>query len=451
MVKILTNPVFMRMAVALVIAVLVMIAFVWIIRRMRRSLTADADVKPTRESSSNTDFTLAAAYQGVIQKYKEQEREAARLREEERQRAAATEKVNTAVLSQLSSGVLLFNRMQLVQQANPAAKTIFGFASPLGLHARDLFKGISAVRLAAGATGGAGSEALLEALQRCAVSGQGAQRLEADYVTPQGQKRVLGITLSAVRDSQGEGLGVACLASDLTEISELARQMRLRENLASLGEMSAGIAHEFKNSLATILGYAQMLRNEGNATVVSDFAGRIAEETSNLSRVVTDFLNFARPQDSDPEATAGTEPIQFRKLIEECSQPYDVDLRLEIPEQVEITGDQTAWRQAFANLVRNSAEAAKNGARVQVRISAHNAEGQLKIRVQDNGCGIPPEQLEKIFIPFFTTKDRGTGLGLALVHRIVTRHGGTIQASSSDQGTEFLLTLPAASQPGAQT
>ncbi|HEV2112832.1 MAG TPA: histidine kinase dimerization/phospho-acceptor domain-containing protein, partial [Terriglobales bacterium] len=342
MVKILANPVFMRMAGALIVAVLVMIAFVWIIRRMRKSLTSDADIRPTRESNS-TDFTIAA-YQGVIQKYKEQEREAARLRDEERQRAAATEKVNTAVLSQLSSGVLLFNRMQLVQQVNPAAKTIFGYASPLGLHARDLFKGISAVRSSAEADAPGGPEALLAALQRCAASGQGAQRLEADYVTPQGQRRVLGITLSAVRDPQGEGLGVACLTSDLTEISELERQMRLRENLASLGEMSAGIAHEFKNSLATILGYAQMLHNERDANVVASFSGKIAEETSNLSRVVTDFLNFARPQDSGGEASG--EPIRLRGLIEECSRPYDLDLELNVPEQTEIMGDQTAWRQA---------------------------------------------------------------------------------------------------------
>jgi len=438
--KLLANPVFLRMAGALVVAVVVMIAFVWIIRRIRSSFTAESQVRPPRDLSS-TDFTLAA-YQGVIQKYKEQEREAARVRDEERQRAAATEKVNTAVLSQLSSGVLLFNRMQLVQQANPAAKTIFGYASPLGFHARDLFKGISAVRSSAGREGGEGPEPLLDALQRCASSGQGAQRLEADYVTPQGQKRVLGVTLSAVRDPQGEGLGVACLTSDLTEISELARQMRLRENLASLGEMSAGIAHEFKNSLATILGYAQMLRNEGDQQVVASFAGKIAEETSNLTRVVTDFLNFARPQDADAAMESHFEQIDLRGLIEECSHGCDVDLQLEVPVGTRIQGDPTAWRQAFANLLRNSAEAGASGTRVRVRVCSENTGGQLKIKIQDNGCGIPAEQLEKIFIPFFTTKDRGTGLGLALVHRIVSRQGGTIQASSSEHGTEFLLTLP---------
>jgi len=210
--------------------------------------------------------------------------------------------------------------------------------------------------------------------------------------------------------------------------------------------MSAGIAHEFKNSLATILGYAQMLKNEGDQQTVTNFAGKIAEETSNLARVVTDFLNFARPQDSDSATPSDLEPIPLRALLEECARSYDLDLETGIPEGTEILGDQTAWRQAFANLLRNSAEAAHEGTRARVRVSAEPAGAQLRIRFQDNGCGIPAEQLEKIFIPFFTTKDRGTGLGLALVHRIVTRHGGTIQATSSEHGTEFLLSLPAAAR-----
>jgi len=439
--RLLTHPIFLRMAGALIVAVVVMIIFVWIIRRMRANLVGESQVKMRPNETSSTDFTLAA-YQGVIQKYKDQEREVARLRDEERQRAAATEKVNTAVLSQLSSGVLLFNSLGLVQQANPAAKTIFGYASPLGFHARDLFKGISAVRSAAENEAREGPSGLLDALERCARSGQGAQRLEADYTTPQGHKRVLGITLSAVRDPQGSGLGVACLTSDLTEISDLARQMRLRENLASLGEMSAGIAHEFKNSLATISGYAQMLQGEKDAGVVANFAAKIAGETSNLTRVVTDFLNFARPQDATD--LTESEAVPLADLLRESAQSCDLDLDLQVPAELKIVGDLTAWRQAFSNLLRNSAEAAPSGVRAKVRIAAEQQDLQMIIKITDNGCGIPKEQLDKIFIPFFTTKDRGTGLGLALVHRIVSRHGGAIKATSSEQGTEFVISLPAA-------
>ena len=435
-IKLLTNPIFMRMAGTLVMAIGAVLFFVWIIRRLRTQLTAPLDQRPAQSSSA--DFTLAA-YQGVIQKYKEQERELARLRDEERQRAAATEKVNTAVLSQLPSGVILFNRLGLVQQVNPAAKGIFGYASPLGLHARDLFKGISALR-PGDTPAEPGSAAILRILNGCIANGQPAQRLEADYLTPKGEARVMGITLSPVRDPQGGTLGVACLTSDLTEISDLARQMRLREDLALLGEMSAGIAHEFKNSLATISGYAQMLRQEGDAATVHSFAAKIADETANLTRVVTDFLNFARPQSAE---SSDSEPTPLGALIKECAQNCAVELDLSnCSPAIVIEGDPTAWRQAFSNLLRNSAEAARPGVPAQVSVIAEHEQNRLKITVRDNGCGISPAQLEKIFIPFFTTKPQGTGLGLALVHRIITLHGGTIKVSSNDQGTEFVFTAP---------
>ena len=436
MIKLLTNPIFMRMAGTLVIAIGAVLFFIWIIRRLRTQLTESIDRRPAQ--SSSTDFTLAA-YQGVIQKYKEQERELARLRDEERQRAAATEKMNTAVLSQLPSGVILFNRLGLVQQANPAAKGIFGYASPLGLHARDLFKGITALR-STEVSAESGSAAMLEILNGCIANGQPAQRLETDYLTPQGRARVLGITLSPVRDPQGVTLGIACLTSDLTEISNLARQMRLREDLALLGEMSAGIAHEFKNSLATISGYAQMLRNEADAATIHNFATKIAAETASLTRVVTDFLNFARPQSAENSLSEST---PLRALIEECAESCAVELELSnCSPGVVIEGDPTAWRQAFSNLLRNSAEAARPGVSAQVSVIAEHEQNQLKIAVRDNGCGISTAQLEKIFIPFFTTKPQGTGLGLALVHRIVTLHGGTIKVSSNENGTEFIFTAP---------
>jgi signal transduction histidine kinase len=230
------------------------------------------------------------------------------------------------------------------------------------------------------------------------------------------------------------------MASDLTEISDLAQQMRLRENLASLGEMSAGIAHEFKNSLATISGYAQMLRSEGDNETVNTFATKIADETSNLTRVVTDFLNFAKPQeDGSPKET-----LALRSLIEECARESALQIDLnECPFGLSIQGDATAWRQAFSNLLRNSAEAARDGQPVQVKVTATEQGEKLQIKLRDNGCGIPPEQLQKIFVPFFTTKSRGTGLGLALVHKIVAQHGGTISVASDSAGTEFTITVPA--------
>ena len=405
-----------------------------VMRLLRQRLSPETAVSELRAASTGIE-----AYHAVITRLKEQEKEISRLREQERQRAAASETLSAAVLDNLASGVVLFHPAGTVRQANPAAKAILGYASPLGLHARDLFRGASSVRMQAGEPPRP-PEALVDAIGSAMRDGQAFRRLEAEYVTPAGERRVLGITLSPVATATGSRLGVACLVSDLTEIAALSRQVQLRERQAALGEMSAGIAHEFKNSLATISGYAQMLQSEPGDTV-RQFSGKIATETSSLTRIVTDFLNFARPQ------AVETEPVELRPMLEDCARECGVSLDLAgVPGGFQRWGDPTALRQAFANLLRNSAEAATGEARVAVRAQA-GASG-CRIELQDNCGGIPADVLPKVFIPFFTTKPQGTGLGLALVHRIVTDHGGTVQVASRDGGSLFTLSFPPAKPAG---
>jgi signal transduction histidine kinase len=434
-VKLLTNPLVMKMIFTFFLAALAFVAGVLLIRYLRRSIREESDLAESSRPVESGAFE-AAAYQGVIQRLKEQERELERLHQIEKARAAKSENVSEAVLSNLSSGVVLFDSAGLVRQANAAARSILGYASAFGLHARDLFRGAGPVR-SDGPEADTPPETMVAAVEAALREGRSFRRLEADYVTPAQEARVLGVTLSPVRGRDGSSLGAACLVSDLTEIADLSRQMRLKENLASLGEMSAGIAHEFKNSLATISGYAQMLAGEERPEVVRDFAGRIARETDALTRIVTDFLNFARPQKIEPET------LDLRELLEEAGRGSTLDLDLsKVPPGLSLVGDRTALCQAFANLLRNSAEAAPAGTRVRLEVAAEAGEQETRITLHDNGPGIPPENLAHIFIPFFTTKAGGTGLGLALVHRIVTEHGGTISVASDPSGTTFTLSLP---------
>ena len=432
----LQNPVVLKSAVAFVLTVFFIVIGLIIIRQVRREIVSAEE--PKRVSADTPRFSLAA-YEGVITRIKEQERELATLRRSEAERARESATVSEAIVSNLPSGVVLFNTAGLVRQANPAARALLGYASPSSMHLRGIFKSVSAVRFTTDAitSPDAPSDQLATAIERSIRENLQYRRIEADYVTPSGEKRVLGITVSPVRHASGEALGAACLLTDLTDITRLSEQVKLKESMAALGEMSAGIAHEFKNSLATISGYAQMLAAEGS----SEFATRIADETANLSRIVSDFLNFARPQGS------AREPVDVLALIQDCASESHVALTTSATgTDFTALGDPTALRQAFSNLLRNTAEAAKSAPSVHLDLSG--SPKTLHLTLTDNAGGIPAENLAKIFIPFFTTKAHGTGLGLALVHRIITDHGGTIAVESpvtqanGQTGTRFTLTLP---------
>ena len=246
--------------------------------------------------------------------------------------------------------------------------------------------------------------------------------------------------------------GALCLMSDLTELFELQKQIRWKENLAALGEMSAGISHEFKNALATISGYAQMIRSEANTDDLADSADRIIRQTQALTHVVTEFLRFSRPLELTEET------VRLEMLVEQVAE----EICNVIPDRAsirpsgsfaEIAGDEGLLRQALLNLVRNAAEAVSPaGERGLVMIEGATEEraGGLwqRITVSDNGPGIPPEDLTKIFVPFYTTKAEGTGLGLALVQKIAVQHGGSVEARNrAEGGAEFILWLPLKQQP----
>jgi signal transduction histidine kinase len=136
-------------------------------------------------------------------------------------------------------------------------------------------------------------------------------------------------------------------------------------------------------------------------------------------------------------------------MLEDCAEEAHVQLSAEgCPAEIPVLGDPTALRQAFSNLLRNSAEATRPGEVATVALSAKSDGAAMVLVLSDNGAGIPSEQLPKVFIPFFTTKPEGTGLGLALVHRIITEHGGTISVSSGPSGTTFTLAFPPSHSAG---
>ena len=400
-----------------------------LIRRMRQEIMREREPAPRADSPA---FAMQA-YNAVIQQLKDKETELQRLRQSATQRASATENISAAVINNLPSGVALFNATGLVQQANPAAREILGYASASGLHARDLFRGASNPRGEAYAEDLGTLAAVVDASLRNA---RVFRRLEADYTTPAGERRVLGVTISPVTAATGERLGAACLITDLTHVTELSRQLRMREQLAAMGEMSAGMAHEFKNALATIAGYSQMLSGETDPDTIHQFADKIRGETIALTKTVTEFLNLTRPQ------KLTSEPVALGALLDSCAADCGVTLdKSAIPAALAINGDPAALRQCFLNLLRNSAEAAP-GKQVHVMARASTDGTLTAIELHDDAGGINPDLLPRVFIPFVSSKPEGNGLGLALAHRIVSDHGGTISARNEGAGAVFTLSFP---------
>jgi signal transduction histidine kinase len=221
----------------------------------------------------------------------------------------------------------------------------------------------------------------------------------------------------------------------------------LRENLAALGELSAGIAQEFKNALATISGYAQMIHSDPAAADTAENAAKILDQTRNVTHVVTEFLRYARPLEISAESVP-LAPLLARVASEIQELFPQAEIRT-AGSFAEVEGDEGLLRQALLNLLRNAAEAAAGLAeRPAVSVSGELVgvppSASQRILIEDNGPGISSEILPKLFLPFFTTKASGTGLGLAVVQKILLQHGGRITAGNrAGGGAQFIVTLPA--------
>lgn len=379
----------------------------------------------------NASAFMTASMQGVIKQLREQEKELERLHKIERERAEDTERFSEEITRNMPAGLLVVNATGIIASANPAAEQVLG--------ARGLaFRRYSEVL-------GEKSE-LTRLVADCLASGKIFRREQVKHEAP-GEARLLGVTISPISRGADKINGAICLLTDLTELAALQQQVQLKENLAALGELSAGIAHEFKNALATISGYAQMIRSETVTGEVADSAERILEQTKSITHVVTEFLKYARPLEISSEPVA-LEGLVERVVSEIAEAMPGVRIRFEGPLE-SVPGDEGLLRQALLNLARNAAEActgAAGGGRVLIRgeYVQHEDLATQRVSVFDNGPGIAAANLPKLFRPFFTTKAKGTGLGLAVVQKIIVQHGGRVEARNRPEGgAAFIVTLPA--------
>jgi len=277
--------------------------------------------------------------------------------------------------------------------------------------------------------------------------------------------RVIGYTLSQVRNDEGEATGAVMFFKDLTQVEQMEERERLRDRLASLGQMAAGIAHELKNPLAGIEVMAGLLRRQvPDSPDAQSLLADIISEAKLANAIVVEMLEFVRPIRLQVEPFELADVVhQAVTMAESKVARGEVAVTLDIPAGLPaIDGDQYQLSQVFTNLIANAFEALDGAGALTISAALGSIEPDpafagpadeptpvVFIDVADNGPGVSAELRDKIFNPFFTTKPKGSGLGLAIVRKIVDAHDGRIDLSSTpDTGTRFRVTLPVASATG---
>jgi signal transduction histidine kinase len=274
--------------------------------------------------------------------------------------------------------------------------------------------------------------------------------------------KVIGYTLSHVKDARGRHVGATLFFKDLTRVEQLEERERLRDRLAALGEMAAAIAHEVKNPLAGIEVMAGLLKRQlTESPDAQNVLADIIKEAKMANVIVQEVLAFVRPIRLQVEDIAVADVIRDAMTMAEshASLKGEVEVRVDLSEALRpIQGDPHQLRQIFTNLLTNAFEAMGGAGSVEIAavavdgddetgVSEHATGPTILITVSDDGPGIRPEVMDRIFSPFFTTKPQGSGLGLAIVRKIVDAHDGRIDVSErAGGGTVFRVTLPVRSQ-----
>jgi two-component system sensor histidine kinase HydH len=255
-----------------------------------------------------------------------------------------------------------------------------------------------------------------------------------------------GDTTASCPHEGGEAAGIVVLFRDITELQHLKKEIARSQRLASLGSLAAGVAHEIRNPLSSIKGFATYFRERYRDNPEDEkTAGIMIQEVDRLNRVISQLLDYARPMTMQRQKTPVQTIIRHAlRMIETQAREKRITLQADLPADIPAAGiDPDRMKQVFLNLFLNALGAMEDGGRLSVALAELPGE-RIRIEIRDTGVGIAPEDLGRIFDPYFTTKPSGAGLGLAIVQKIVDAHGGEIQVESTPgQGTTVTILLPA--------
>ncbi len=383
--------------------------------RRRNIIKASGDEKERTEVGFVVD-----TFHELVGKLKDKEKELERLRAFAEEKAVRIEAYNENVLQSVPSGVISIDNDMKIKSINQTAGQI------LGIDASDAInKGVE--------------EVFKEPLTTLMKEHRALSRGEYLYITGNSRNVWLGISASELKNMSGDIIGFIFVFTDLTEIKALQAQVELKERLSQLGEMSAGISHELRNSMSVISGYAKLLSKK-TEQAHKPAVDAIMAEIKGMDKIISELLSFAKP------SVLTMEEVGLNKLIKDTVEAVVGDkeaikVSMNFQNVVAVNADAALLRQALSNLFINAVEAMPQGG--DITIGLRTIQDKAEISIRDTGCGISEDIKQKIFLPFFTTKPEGTGFGLALVQKIIISHGGTIELESQEgTGSVFTITFP---------
>ena len=340
--------------------------------------------------------------------------------------------LNQHVIDSLPSGLLTTDTAQRILTFNHAAETICGspFQQVVG-------RPVAAVMQL--------PEGLVTALNHGLV-GASARRLEFKYKRPDGRAIDMGLSATHL-ETPGGRAGYLITFQDLTDVKKLENDARMRQRLAAVGEMAAGIAHEIRNPLASMSGSIQILRQELPLTEEQEqLMDIVLRESERLNTTIKSFLAYARPQRFSVTRFDLRRPVNDAALLLRNSSEVQEGHTIEVdvpPHEIWYEADEGQIKQIVWNLASNGLRAMPNGGRLRLT-AAEEKTGGVVLTVQDEGIGIPADEIDTLFQPFHGSFAKGSGLGLAIVHRTVTEYKGEIEIMSrKGMGTRVSVHLPA--------
>ncbi len=324
---------------------------------------------------------------------------------------------NEKIIDRVASGILAVHRDGLITTINPETERVFGYS-------RDelLWSTVGSYP---------GLNLLWEKMQESMAENKPIMRDETTIRSRSGAEIPVGFNITPLDDASRRITGCVVIFKDLSDIRRMEEQLKHNERLTYLGKMAGWVAHEIRNPLASVDGFAQLLTETDEEEKRKKYIAEIRKGAQRMNQIVDDILTFAR-----------SKPVEFRPvnlydLIREIlnSYPAGITVSLDTGEQAVVKGEAESLRRLFVNLINNSAEAMDGKGKIEVNFQPDREF--LITWIKDTGPGIPAPELAKIFTPFYTTKARGTGLGLAIVKKIVDEHHGRIEFKSQEGvGTE---------------